>query len=199
MVRIDGPPPQREAYPIFHVIQKGERILRIYTPGTRKNTALTFRRQGGPKLRFDHHHDSDDQTRGIHYSSPTLKGCLVEVFGDDGLISTDDRRLGSLLTQWQLKLLDLRGNGAWEAGANQAICNCPSRSDSQRWSRYFYDEYPDVQGLIYGNAHDGADAIALFERCDGALILENDLALAEPILRSRLLAAAEVLHLNFVD
>ena len=29
---------------------------------------------------------------GIHYSAPTLEACVVEVYGDDGLISTGSRR-----------------------------------------------------------------------------------------------------------
>jgi hypothetical protein len=41
--------------------------------------------------------------------------------------------------------------------------------------------------------------VAVFERADGALTLEHDLALADPRLRSRLLAAAEALQLVVVD
>ena len=203
VVRIDRPPPRRSVQPIVHALSAGERLLRVYTPGEWNNTALTFRRRGGPLLRFDHHSDPgqnpDDQSRGIHYSAPTLEGCLVEVFGDDGLISTQDRQLGSLLVRRSLQLLDLRGDGAWKAGATQAICSCSSRSDSQQWARYFHSTYPELDGLIYGNAHNGADAVALFERADGALTLEHDLALADPRLRSRLLAAAAELQLVVAD
>lgn len=147
----------------------------------------------------DPEQNPDDQSRGIHYSAPTLEGCLVEVFGDDGLISTQDRRLGSLRVDRLLRLLDLRGEGAWKAGATQAICSCPSRATSQQWARFFYDTDPELDGLIYGNAHNGADAVALFERADGDLILEHDLALADPRLRSRLLAAAEAVQLVVMD
>jgi hypothetical protein len=96
VVRIDRPPPRRSVQPIVHALSAGERLLRVYTPGEWNNTALTFRRRGGPLL------------CGIHYSAPTLEGCLVEVFGDDGLISTQDRQLGSLLVRRSLQLLDLR-------------------------------------------------------------------------------------------
>lgn len=54
VVRIDRPPPQRSVQPIFHALLAGERRLRIYTPGEWNTTALTFRRQGGARLRFDH-------------------------------------------------------------------------------------------------------------------------------------------------
>ena len=69
---------------------------------------------------FDHHLDPEqnpeEESRGIHYSALTLEGCLVEVFGDDGLISTQDRRLGALRVERSLRLLDLHGEGAWKAG-----------------------------------------------------------------------------------
>ena len=188
VVRIDLPPPKRPVQPVLHALAADKRLLRIYSPGQWNNTALTFRRRGGPRLRFDHHRDPeqnpDDQSRGIHYSATTLEGCLVEVFGDDGLISTQDRRLGSLRVDRLLRLLDLRGEGAWNA---------------QQWARFFYDTDPELDGLIYGNAHNGADAVALFERADGDLILEHDLALADPRLRSRLLAAAEAVQLVVMD
>lgn len=188
VVRIDLPPPKPPVQPVLHALAADKRLLRIYSPGQWNNTALTFRRRGGPRLRFDHHRDHeqnpDDQSRGIHYSAPTLEGCLVEVFGDDGLISTQDRRLGSLRVDRLLRLLDLRGEGAWNA---------------QQWARFFYDTDPELDGLIYGNAHNGADAVALFERADGDLILEHDLALADPRLRSRLLAAAEAVQLVVMD
>jgi len=199
MVRIEPPPPKRSVQPVFLALSAGERLLRIYDPGEWNNTALTFRRSGGPLHRFDHHLNPGDESRGIHYSAQTLEGCLVEVFGDDGLISTRGRRLGSLLLRRSLKLLDLRGQGAWQAGANAAICSSSSPADTQAWARHFYESYADLDGLVYSNAHNGAVAYALFERADGALTVENDLPLAEPWLRLRLLAAIESLNLDFTD
>jgi hypothetical protein len=198
MVRIDPPPPKRRAQPVIHTLPAGERLLRIYDPGEWNNTALSFRRSGGPRLRFDHHLSPDDESRGIHYSAPTLEACVVEVYGDDGLISTGSRRLGSLLLQRSLRLLDLRGDGAWQAGATAAICSSPYHRDSQPWSRYFYESDADLDGLLYANAHNAAIAVALFERAEAALMVENDLPLADSRVRLRLLAAAEALNLQFI-
>ena len=111
----------------------------------------------------------------------------MEVFGDDGFICTGSKRLRSLLLKRSLRLLDLRGEGAWRAG------------DSQPWARYFYESNTDLDGLLYPNAHNAADAMALFERAENALLAENDLPLADPRLRLRLLSAAEALHLTFID
>ena len=112
-------------------LRDAHRLLRVYTPGEWKNTALTFRRRGGPLL------------CGIPYSAPTLEGCLVEVFGDDGLISTQDRQLGSLLVRRSLQLLDLRA----------AVRPDPTASSMAT---------PTTVQTPW----------ALFERADGALTLE---------------------------
>jgi hypothetical protein len=41
--------------------------------------------------------------------------------------------------------------------------------------------------------------MALFERAEDALLVENDLPLTDPRLRLRLLASAKALRLIFVD
>lgn len=107
--------------------------------------------------------------------------------------------MGSALLKRSLKLLDLRGEGAWQAGVNAAICASPLPAEPQQWARYFYKTYSEVDGLVYSNAHNAAVAYALFERADGALNVENDLPLADPRLRLRLLAAAAALNLALID
>ena len=42
---------------------------------------------------------------------------------------------------------DLRGEGAWKAGATQAICSCSSRSDSQQWARVVLVGSPENGGV----------------------------------------------------
>jgi hypothetical protein len=58
------------------------------------------------------------------------------------------------------------------AGTNSAIAKVPDRMLSQEWSRYFYTTpktYAEVDGLIYLNAHNDEEAIALYERAGDAL------------------------------
>lgn len=125
---------------------------------------------------------------------------MVEVFGDDRIVSCGGRWLGSALTTRKFKLLDLRDpDGAWRAGSVSAICSCTERIDSQAWSAYFYATYLDIDGLIYGNAHNGATAFALYERADGALVKEQEMPLSDYRLRPRLLSAVESLGMTFVD
>jgi hypothetical protein len=70
-------------------------------------------------------------------------------------------------------LLDLRGNGAMRAGSVVALGSVADRSLSQAWSRYFYENpnvYQPVDGVIYHNAHNGEDALALYERAERWLV-----------------------------
>ena len=201
MVRIDPPPPERPVNPAYLSLPIGERLLRIYSPSPSRwnNNPTSFRRWGGPTQRFDHHVDSEDKSRGIHYSARTLEGCLVEVFADDGFISTSDRRLGSVLLNRRLTLLDLRPEGAWQAGTVASICMGSCHQIAQKWSCHFYEAYSHIDGLVYQNAHNGAVAYALYERAEGALKVEYDIDLSDPRLRSRLQVAAEALNLDVTE
>ncbi|AGY60078.1 RES family NAD+ phosphorylase [Gloeobacter kilaueensis] len=91
MVKINPPPPAQTPNPIYVELPEGQRLQRIYDP-TRHNTqALTFR-YFGSIARFDHHRagnsrkKNNDPERGVYYAAFTLSGCLVEVFGDTGVI-----------------------------------------------------------------------------------------------------------------
>lgn len=183
MVRIDPPPPNRITDPVLHLLPSAADLLRIYRPGRYGSTACGFR-SDGPFSRFDHHEPGCQ--RSIHYSAPTLSGCVVEVFGDTGVVDTRGCRLALIRTSRALQLLDLRGSGAMRAGSVAALSAIADRDLSQAWSRHFYSSHA-IDGLLYSNAHNSESAIALYDRADGAICCIRDLALDAPILRSRLL------------
>ena len=110
------------------------------------------------KSRFDHHEPGCQ--RSIHYSAPTLSGCVVEVFGDTGVVDTRGCRLALIRTCRNLQLLDLRGSGAMRAGSVAALSAIADRDLSQAWSRHFYSSHA-IDGLLYSNAHNSESAIAL--------------------------------------
>lgn len=182
MVRIDPPPPQRSFNPIVEALPAGARLLRIYRPETYGSTACGFRFDG-PLSRFDHHEPG--LRRGIHYSAPSLSACVVEVFGDSGVMEVEGFRLAVLHTIRALQLLDLRGNGAMRAGSVTALAATADRDLTQQWSRFFYGALA-TDGLFYSNAHNSESAIALNERAQDAISCDQDLALGSPLLRSRL-------------
>ena len=54
-----------------------------------------------------------------------------------------------------------------KAGTVSAIAKTAQRKLSQAWSCYFYEHpelYSEIEGLIFSNAHNDEDAIALYER-----------------------------------
>jgi hypothetical protein len=188
VVRIDPPPPVREPNPILYQLATGSQLLRIYRPEPHGQTAAGFRRVG-PIGRFDHHQAGDQC--GILYAAFTLSCCLVECFGDTGVIDDQGRRVAFLQTQRPLELLELRGQGGMRAGSVAALSTCPEREISQAWSRYFHTTYPQIDGLIYSSAHNEEAAVALYARAEQALSCMADIPLKHRSLRSRILQAAQ--------
>jgi hypothetical protein len=204
MVQILPPPPQRPPRPIFYDLKKGEYLIRIFDPNSYGTQALTFRNYG-PLHRFDHHRGSKpvvDQERGVYYAAFTLSSCLVECFGDTGIIEIKGQQVASVEVIRPLRLLDLRGSGAMRAGSVSALAKVSDRLLSREWSRFFYervDIYGKLDGLIFYNAHNDEEAIALYERATSGLSCPDDevMALNDPQLRSAIQQAARDNHLIF--
>ncbi len=176
-------------------------MVRLFDPSRYRATATGFRSYG-PLLRFDHHRGredgkpDDDTERGIYYAAVTLSGCLVEIFGDTGVVDLHRYHVASPTLQRDLRLLDLRHNGAMRAGTKAAIAKVTDRSLSQAWSRHFYETpevYGNLDGVIYLNAHNDEDAIALYERTYDALECppERVVRLDDEALRAAVLETAD--------
>lgn len=201
MVVVQPPPPQRRPNPLFHTLPAGTCLVRLFDPSRYGATATGFRSYG-PLLRFDHHRErvdgqpGHDGERGIYYAATTLPGCLVEIFGDTGVVDLHRHHVASPILKRDLCLLDLRRNGAMKAGTKVAIAKVADRSLSQAWSRHFYEKtqvYGDVDGLIYLNAHNDDEAVALYERAADALDCppERVIELDDEALRAAVLEAAD--------
>jgi hypothetical protein len=201
LVAVDPPRPRRRPNPLFHVLPAGSRLVRLFDSSRHVATATGFRSYG-PLLRFDHHRGQedgkagDDVERGIYYAAMTLSGCLVEVFGDTGVVDLGSHHVASPILRRDLRLLDLRHNGAMRAGTKAAIAKVPDGSLSQAWSRHFYETigvYGVVDGLIYLNAHNDEEAVALYERAADALECPPDrvMRLEDEALRAAVLEAAD--------
>jgi hypothetical protein len=176
-------------------------LVRLFDPSNDGATTTGFRSYG-PLLRFDHHSRTgngtpgDDPKRGIYYAAMTLSGCLVEIFGDTGVVDLDRHYVAAPILRRDLRLLDLRGNGAMRAGTKAAIAKVSDRGHSQAWSRYFYKKtevYGEVDGVIYLNAHNDEEAIALYERASDALECPSNriMRLNDEALRPAVLEAAD--------
>lgn len=201
MVIVDPPPPRRRPNPLFHDLPSRTRLVRLFDPSRHGATATGFRSYG-PLHRFDHHRGRDDgeptedAERGIYYAAFTLSGGLVEVFGDTGVVDLHRHHVGSPIFRRDLRLLDLRGSGAMRAGTKAAIAKVADRSLSQAWSCHFYETpevYGEVDGLIYLNAHNDEEAVALYERAGDALDCppERVMRLDDEALRAAVLETAD--------
>jgi hypothetical protein len=202
VVVIASPPPQRRPRPLFRTLATGTSFLRAFRPTDHGASATSFR-YFGPLLRFDHQRGqgaldqpSLDRERGIYYAAPTLSGCIVEIFGDIGVIECNDWHVAMVQITRDLHLLDLRGRGSMRAGTVAALAKEASRPLTQAWSRCFYEQvatYTTVDGLVYFNAHDDETAFALYERCADTFHCPTSSVrrLDHPALRPHLLVIAD--------
>lgn len=208
MVRIALPPLSKPPSPLFRTLAAGTSILRIFDPTRYGTTALTFRYYG-PIGRFDHQRlareggFTEDLERGISYAGLTLSCCLVECFGDSGVIELKGQQIGRIQIERELNLLDLRGNGSMRAGSVAALAKTADRQISQEWSRYFYertDLYGLIDGISYFNAHNDEEAFALYERSQSALVCPDSqiLSLNHSSLRPAIQQASLANHLDFL-
>ena len=203
MVQIALPPPARAPRPVFARLPAGTVLCRLFNPSSHGATATGFRRFG-PLLRFDHHQavqgkPAADPGRGVYYAALSLSCCVVEVFGDTGLIECGEWQVAMPRLTREVRLLDLRGRGAMRAGSVAALAKVPDPPLSQAWSRWFYErpEYQQPEGLLWSNAHNDEGALALYEGAENALECPEDhtIPLGEPVLRPLLLQIAEANHL----
>ena len=187
MVVVRMPPPIGGISPAHVTLGIGEVLIRIFDPTRYGATAISFRSYG-PISRFDHHRkcsDKIDRDRSVIYAGLTLSCCLVEVFGDGGVIAIEQQQVAFLTLTNNIKLLDIRGSGARKAGALPvvarrrsarsrcgagtvaAISSITQRDISQAWGKYFYEHpelYDEIEGLIFSGAHNGEDACDSFRR-----------------------------------
>lgn len=188
MATLYPPPPRGEVRPVFTVISATTILSRIYDPTRYEASAIEFRRDG-PHGRFDHHtrHDSN---RGILYAAEDMKGCLVEIYGNNRSGYTCNRCYCEIPLLRDLRMLDLRGDGVMNAGTIAKVCSGSPRM-AQQWSRHFYDTYSDIDGIVYPNGHNSDTALALYERAANALATPSlDTRLDDVAIRNTVVFAA---------
>lgn len=178
MVEINPPPPDPNfpLSPKYEILKIGTQLRRIYNPNRYNTRAVSFR-FNGPRSRFDHHRNSyqdpqEDKDRGINYWGFTLSCCLVEVFGDTRVIDVNEYEIALLTLNQTIKLLDIRGKAAMNAGIFSCVSQIADRNLSQLWGKYFYEKtevYGLIDGLIFHNAHNSEDSIVLYERAKAQL------------------------------
>ena len=174
MVLVRLPPPVGGISPQFVTLNEGDNLVRIFDPTRYNQTATSFRNYG-PLSRFDHQREVPnkiDSERSVIYAAPTFSCCLVEVFGDGGVVTLGKQQVAFITLTKTIKLLDLRGSAAMAAGTVAAISAITQRDISQAWGKYFYENpqlYQEIEGLLFSGAHNAEDAIMLYERAEAKL------------------------------
>ena len=140
------------------------------------------------------------QARGILYAARELTCAIAEVFGSAGGGDAGTYRYCAFALQRDLRLLDLRGNGALLAGTIGAVSS-QSYADGQSWSRWFYETtsvYGRLDGIVYPGAHNYGDAFALYERAGTSIapVPIWDYELREPVRRATVLPALHAVGLS---
>jgi hypothetical protein len=172
MARLDPPPPSRAIDPAFVVLEPDTALLRIYNPNRAWKPGPVSFNHYGPFNRFDHHQSGPpDPDRGVLYAARTLSCCLVEVFGDAGVVDEPACCLVRMILTRQVRILDLCGSGAMQAGTLTAIGAVPDRALTQAWARYFYEtpDYKRCDGLRFHGAHNNEECFVFFERAEDAM------------------------------
>jgi hypothetical protein len=163
------PPASRSIAPKFVTLARNDILIRIFDPTKYDTSAISFRNYG-PISRFDHHRECPqnlDPDRSIIYAGRTLSCCIVEIFGTGGVVKLEQQQIAFITLGETLELLNLRGSAAMAAGTVAAISSITERDISQAWGKYFYENpqlYGMVDGLIFSGAHNGEDALVLYER-----------------------------------
>ncbi|HST41584.1 MAG TPA: RES family NAD+ phosphorylase [Conexibacter sp.] len=197
-------PPGRLSDPRIVALGPADPLLRIDAPGA-PAAAVAQSRRFGPLLRFDHHRaakgePADDRERGVLYCARTLVCCVAEVFGDRGVVQREGHRFARLAPTRELRLLDLRETAATAAGTIPAIGSVGERELTQAWARWWYD-HPDLSeldGVTYASARCGHDAVAVWERAEGAVSVHAELPLDAAELADELIVAAAAVQLAVV-
>lgn len=199
------PPPTASVDPLFYNLDPKNVLVRIYKE--RLGNALDFNHYGS-NGRFDHHavKGQPNNPQGVYYVSPVvaptsegdhikaLDSCIAEIAGGTTIISNTSREVRKVCwvnANRSLKLLDLRSNGASRVGAYDEISPDPNRNRTQAWSRYFYQTYTDIHGIIYTSARIRVDAVMLYERAESYLDLQDDLYMSNPNLYPLILQLAQ--------
>ncbi|MEL6441414.1 MAG: RES family NAD+ phosphorylase [Cyanobacteria bacterium J06621_8] len=197
MVEHHLPPPVNHVSPRIYTLKVGQELVRVYDPTTKYRTKALDFRYSKPIHRFDHQplEVKEEYVRGIWYGAFTLSCCLTEIFGDSRTITVKEKEVALITLTQPLTLLDLRGSAAMQAGTVASISGTAERGISQAWGRYFYEHpqlYKEVAGLIYHTAHNGEEAIALYERAKSNLTSSKVeiMKLAHPQLQGAILKIA---------
>lgn len=157
--------------------EPGHRVVRVYHrhPDRPPLEPRTY----GPFNRFDPHIPTPSgeaceqpDGRGVNYFADDLACALAEAFPDQPDEVQMCPNVYSVVVEPTSpeRLLDLTGDGAMFIGAVATLASgAEPRALTQEWARAIYEDLPGFSGIRYRAAHQGGEAIAIWDRA-GALL-----------------------------
>jgi RES domain len=128
----------------------------------------------GPLNHFDPHVRDrhrrprvDPSGRGVLYFAHDLSTALAEAYsGPWPMVDIcPHTRAGWARPTESIPLLNLTSNGALAIGAVGTVAwGDEPRTRTQRWGRRIYEQYTDLDGILYAAAHQGGQSAVLWER-----------------------------------
>lgn len=193
-------------------------VLRIYSSKGSFATSWSAFRHFGPisAMRFDHQpaprrthpvravmYLAGRWTAADGHTADPLEVAVLESFQRTAVVdrTTNGPRYALWKPSRPLRLLQLSdSNWVARAGGNAALLSGP-RGVSRAWSRAIYNEYPEVDGLIWSaSVLPTGRSILLYERAEDAVprFPGSDRALSEPFLQPALSRIASTYRLTLL-
>ena len=176
MTPLRDPPARLPADPPTRTWSAALPLVRVYHEHPHRDAMAP--RTFGPLNRFDPHvrdrlrqPREDPQGRGVLYLARDLATALAEAYPDqwpEVSICPHSRAGWARPADRPFRLLDLTGNGAMAIGAVGTVAwGDEPRRRTQRWGRRIYEQYAELDGIVYHAAHQGGESVALWERARG--------------------------------
>jgi hypothetical protein len=183
MVRPEGSLPEPHPDPPANLASWNLPITRTHRTWVRSHqrhhAPLFFGRTG--RSRFD----APAGEYGVIYVAATIDGAFVETFIRDLQVyviadsSLRLRRLTTVKVRRRLRLVDLRGSGLRQIGADARLWT-GDYLVSRRWALALYQHPAQVDGLYYCSRHDPRQyCAAIFDRAQSALEDGDSVCLAD--------------------
>ena len=163
--------------------------VRIYHHDWFTDSAVKFR-AWGPYHRFDHHtapaaDPAMSRNRSVLYLGHSIRAAAAEVFGDLEIFGVCPQwRLAWVRPIRTLVVQDIVGAAAMRLGTEPGLggARLPRRF-TQDCARRIYWQHRHLEGIRYSGRHEGGECLALWERAEPLVVIEDDGERCETAIR----------------
>ncbi len=167
--KLGAPPARWSIEPIALDVTAGTTFVRLHDPVASRSNPYPVvdaakPRTAGPIHRFDQH-APDHPNRSVAYGAERLTGALAEVYGATRAIDRlETMHVGFFAPVCDLRLIELRGQGALAIGATGELMTTPDRDLSQEWALWLYERNEWACGVAYAGRYAGGLCVAMWDR-----------------------------------